>query len=145
MTRGRKPKNIVDELAGFEVYKAKKYHDHSGEPGISISPALVRLTRSALDALNDPAAILIFFDEMRKRMLIQPTEPENENALTLRSKSGRSTPRVPCCIQRPCVVREIGRISGTEINGWFWCPGMIVDSVTPSLIFDLENMEARPK
>ena len=104
---------------------------------------MIRLTKSAMTALKYPSYILVFFDEMGKRMMFQTTESETANAIQLRSKTLKKQ-QIARCIQRPLVIREIERISGIKcMKGGVWLPGHSVETKNPSLIFCFKDMKAR--
>lgn len=143
--RGR-PKNETKapafrELEGFRVFEpGENKKDMSERIGLWIGRDLIRLTAGTSAALGEPTHVLVFFDDLRRRMMLQPANGTETNAIRITVKTRRRR----TVIQRKALHKEILRISGKDITaGTLWLPGHAADTVRPSLIFCLDDMEEK--
>lgn len=129
------------ELEGFRVFDPGENKKGMSERiGLWIGRDLIRLTSGTSIALGEPDHVLVFFDELRRRMMLQPAEGTEKNAIRITVKTRRRR----TVIQRKALHKEILRISGKDITaGTLWLPGHAADTVRPSLIFCLDDMEEK--
>ena len=123
----------ANELMGFVLYKPNKIT----KPGISVSVRVrgIILSNESLAELEYPDCVNIYFDEIKKRMLVIASEEGNENIFYLRLGSPRR--KIKSNINNVGLRSTISRIAEIDdISGWKF-PGKRVSA--KHLIFDLAN------
>lgn len=126
----------ISELNGFQVFKvnrARKEEENICQ--IIINKTSIRLTSYCLDALKRPKYVVVFIDSRGKRLMITPGTENTVNALSIRSKQyGNIFSK-----QLQAVIRQL---AGIPLNTTprYRALGHQVNTVSPTLIFDLANL-----
>ena len=126
------------ELMGFVPYNPNQ---RTGLRGITliICKSYMRLSGEAMLALGMPEKIIIFLDYNGKRLMIQPAEKDEKNALTV-SMMAKSKQR--CCLYIRGLKDEIRLITGKHGFETGELPGhLVAKAKTPSVIFHFDDLK----
>ena len=126
----------ISELKGFEVFRiCRAYKQDENVCQIIINKNDVRLTKRCLDLLKHPEYIVAFFDSRGKRLMIVPGTKNTVNALSISGKSYGN-------IHSKQFFAEVRKQAGIQQDGSFRyrALGHQVNTVSPTLIFDLANL-----
>lgn len=126
----------IQELNGFQVFKvsrARKAEENICQ--IIINKNSIRLTNCCLDMLKRPDCVVAFIDSRGKRLMITPGTKNTVNALSIRSKQYGNIWSKQLLSE---ILQLAGRPAGTTRR--FRALGHQVNTVSPTLIFDLANL-----
>ena len=123
-----------NELSGFVVYEPRKLR--SNGIAFSVNNRTLRFTTEAVRKIRTPECVNIFFDDMKKRMMVTAANEDYKNVFRLRKPSKRSSVKnaIFCsdlCIQVQCIAGIEECDSLVSFKGKLYSP--------TQLIFDLSK------
>lgn len=129
----------ISELEGFTVYHPTL--EARGAVFLSSNEAVLRLSRPAMALLGDPAHVLIFFDEKKKRLMVAAAKPEVENVIVLSGKGrGCRGDRINCCIALAGANKMVRKLAGCkDMKTTYRFPGHVIEGVEGKIIFELSR------
>ena len=127
----------ISELNGFQVFKVNRARkEDESICQIFINKYWIRLTKCCLDMLKNPDYVVVFIDSRGKHLMIVPGTKNTANALYIRSKKQNGA------IVSKLLQEEIRQLAEIPMNSTsrYRALGHQVNTVSPTLIFDLANL-----